>query len=85
MNVSKCDHGVFLASATEVETKTARYCSLCSPQVDKDVIDVVLVVIGTLMRARRAVQVAANRRVGAKRMLRTKRRKAALSQKGGAL
>jgi hypothetical protein len=36
-------------------------------------------------RARKAAQVAANRRVGAKRMLRTKRRKAALSQKGGAL
>jgi hypothetical protein len=36
-------------------------------------------------RARKAAQVAANRRVGAKRMLRTKRRKAARLQKGGAL
>jgi hypothetical protein len=35
-------------------------------------------------RARKAAQVAANRRVGAKRMLRTKRRKAALAHKGGA-
>ena len=84
MNVSKCDHGVYLASATEVETKTARYCSLCSPQVDKEVINVVLIIIGTLLRARHAARVAANRRVGAKRMLRTKRRKAALAQRGGA-
>lgn len=82
--VTKCSHSVYLATASEVQTKRSLNCSLCTPSVDNDVIDVVRVIIGQLMRARRAVQIAANRRVGAKRMLRTKRRKAALLQRGGA-
>jgi hypothetical protein len=35
--VKKCVHAVYLASDREVQTKSARYCSLCTPAVDADV------------------------------------------------
>jgi hypothetical protein len=35
---SKCVHGVYLASVGEVKSKVARYCSLCTPDVDSDVL-----------------------------------------------